>query len=412
MNETSTSYRVRAVRCEHTSSDEEVYRALKRATDPLDRAWERLAKARRIGIKFNQDGTPGRVVMRHGHRQQLVSDPVARATLRLIRERTDAEIFVVDVGVERLGPSGTRLECTTILPILEEFGVPSIDGTVEPVGWAPVPGGGLLFGSYPLPASSLEADAFVSVQKLKNHRFMGVTLSMKNLFGLVSLPPDGRPRPYYHHLVRLPYVLADLGRIYDPALNILDAMVCQAGEEWGPGDHARDCNTLIAGDHTVATDACATHLMGHDPAADWPGQPFIRDRNHLLISARSGFGTVDLNEIDFVSELPAPIGEFFTLEFDPHETVRNWLETTSEQGLYYAENREAIVSRHAGSYILLQMGEVRWSDPSGRINVSRRQISGDNPDQGLWLKYVDPGESEAERFGVYQDTLNQLRTTA
>ena len=412
MTEAHPGYRVRAVRCEHTSTDEEVYRALKRATDPLDRAWERLATARRIGIKFNQDGTPERVVMRHGHRQQLVSDPVARATIRLLRERTDAELFVVDVGVERLGPKGTRLECTTILPILEELAVPYIDGTVDPVAWAPVPGGGLLFGSYPLPASSIEADAFVSVQKAKNHRFMGVTLSLKNLFGLASLPPHGRPRHYYHHLVRLPYVLADLGRIYDPALNILDAMVCQAGEEWGPGDHARDCNALIAGDHTVATDACVTHLMGHDPTADWPAQPFVRDRNHLLIAAQSGFGTVDLDEIDFRSEVPAPMGDFFALEFDSRETVHSWLATTSEQGLHYAGNRDAIVSRHAGSYILLQMGEVRWSDPSGEIRLSRREIAGDNPDQGLWLKYVDPDESEAERFAVYEDTLSRLRNPA
>ncbi len=412
MTEAHPKYRVRAVRCEHSVSDEEVYRALKRATDPLDRAWQRLANARRIGIKFNQDGTPGRVVMRHGHRQQLVSDPVVRATIRLIRERSSADLFVVDVGVERLGPAGTRRECTTIMPILDELGVPYIDGTVDSVTWASVPGGGLLFGSYPLPTSSLEADAFVSVQKAKNHRFMGVTLSLKNLFGLVSLPPAGRPRPYYHHLVRLPYVLADLGRIYDPALNILDAMVCQAGEEWGPGDHPQDCNALIAGDHTIATDACVTHLMGHDPAADWPTPPFHRDRNALVIAAQNGYGTVDLDEIDFASEVAAPLGEFFALESDSYETVESWLRTTAEQGLFYQAHRDEIISRHAGNYILLQMGDVRWSDPTGTISVSRRELSGDHPEQGLWLKHVDPDEFEQERFSIYDETLNRLRTTA
>ena len=408
MAASTKQYRVRAVRCDYTANDEDVYHALKRAVDPLDRAWQRLAAAKRIGIKFNQEGTPGRVIMRHGHRQQLVSDPVVRATIRLLKERTSAEIFVVDVGVEALGPSGSRLECTTILPILQEFGVPYVDGTQTPVTWAPVPGGGLLFGSYPVPAPSLEADAVVSVQKAKNHRYMGVTLSMKNLFGLVSLAPHGRPRAYYHHLVRLPYVLADLGRIYDPALNILDAMVCQAGEEWGPGEHARDCNAIIAGDHTVATDACVTHLMGHDPASDWPAQPFLRDRNHLLIAARSGFGTVNLDEIDFVSDVAAPMGGFFTLEFDPYDTIRSWLATTSEQGLHYAAHRDSIASRYAGEYVLLQMGEVRWSDREGRIGISRRQIAGDHPEQGLWFKYVDPEEAEAERFDVYERTLSYL----
>ena len=411
MNTPTTKHRVRAVRCEHTAGDEEVYQALKRATDPLEASWRKLAGARRIGIKFNQDKPPDRVVMRQGHRQQLVSDPVVRATIRLIRERCSAEIFVVDVGVEYHGPEEKRLECTTIRPVLDEFGVPYVDGNTDPVTWAKVPGGGLQFGSYPLPASSLEADAFVSVQKAKNHRYMGVTLSMKNLFGLASIPPDGRPRAYYHHLVRLPYVLADLGRIYDPALNILDAMVCQAGEEWGPGDYPRECNALIAGDQTVATDACVTHLMGHDPAADWPAPPFHRDRNHLLIAAQNGFGTVDLNEIDFHSEVPVPMGAFHANEYDPHETIRSWLTTTAEQGLFYAENRERFVSRHAGEYVLVQMGEVKWSDPDGHIRESRRVLAGDNPEQGLWLKYVDPHESEDERYSVYRETLERTGAT-
>ena len=53
--QTNKDYHVRAVHCDYRSSDEEVYQALKRATDPLDAAWEKLRKARRIGIKFNQD---------------------------------------------------------------------------------------------------------------------------------------------------------------------------------------------------------------------------------------------------------------------------------------------------------------------------------------------------------------------
>ena len=63
---TNKAYRVRAVHCDYRSSDEEVYQALKRATDPLDRAWEKLGRARRIGIKFNQDWVAERVVIPRG----------------------------------------------------------------------------------------------------------------------------------------------------------------------------------------------------------------------------------------------------------------------------------------------------------------------------------------------------------
>lgn len=401
-------YRVRAAHCDYRASDEEVYQALKRITDPLDRSWERLRKAQRVGIKFNQDWNPSRVVFHEGHRQQLVSDVVARATLRLLREKTSADLFVVDVGVERLPESGNRLENTQIWKVMQEFDVPYVDGHLDGVAWVDVPGGGLMFDKYPIPQSCADADEMISVQKIKNHAFMGVTLTMKNLFGLVPLEPAGRPRGYYHHLVRMPYMLADLGRIFNPALNILDGLVTQAGQEWGPGDHPRICNTLVAGDHTVATDACATYLMGHDPESDWLTPPFHRDRNSLLVAAQGGFGTVNLDEIDFASDAQAPIGQFFAIESDSRNTVVSWRRTTAEQGLYYLDNKVKIVQKHAGEYVLLQMGEVKFADKEGKIRFSRRQLSGEHPDQAMWFKYVDPDENEGERYEVYEKNLQTM----
>jgi uncharacterized protein (DUF362 family) len=402
------SYHVRAVACDYRSSDEEVYQALKRATDPLEATWEKLGRARRIGIKFNQHWAHRNVVMHVGHRQQLVSDPVARATLRLLQERTHAEIFATDVGVERPAPGDDPITSHNLLPVLNEFGVPFIDGHNEPVVWVNVPGGGQMFERYPVPRCTFEADEMVSVQKLKNHYFMGITLCMKNLFGLVPIQPMGRPRAYYHHLVRMPYMLADLGRIFKPALNIIDGLVCQAKQEWGPGDYPLICNTLVAGDQVVATDACGAHLMGHDPRTDWLTEPFHRDRNALLIAAQGGFGTVDLNEIDFQSEVQAPVGKFFAGTLDSEERVVSWRRTTAEQGLYYREHKQAIVEQYAGKYILLQMGDVRWADASGSITTSRRLLSGDHPEQAMWLKYVDPAEDEGEHYEVYEDTLRHM----
>lgn len=402
-------YTVRAVHCDYRSSDEEVYRALKRATDPLTRSWERLSKARRIGIKFNQDWIVDKVVMHQGHRQQLVSDVVIRATLRLLRERTRAEIFAVDVGVN--GAQDVPVErVTPILPVLKEFDVPFIDGRHDPAVWRKVPGGGLMFDEYPLPQSSVEADEFISVQKLKNHAFMGITLCLKNLFGLMKVLPDGHSRSYYHHLVRMPYMLADLGRIYKPALNIIDGLVCQAGEEWGKGEEPRICNTMIAGDHVIATDAVGGYLMGHNPQSDWLTEPFHRDRNSLLCAAEGGFGTVNLDEIDWQSEVQSPVGKFFANITDSRATVVSWRKTTAEQGLIYRDKKNELIAKYAGEYILLQMGEVKWHDPAGHFHGSRRQIAGLNPEQGIFMKYVDPEESEGEHFEVYERTLKTIPT--
>jgi hypothetical protein len=404
----SKAFSVRAVHCDYRARDEEVYQALKRATDPLARAWEKLERARRIGIKFNHHWSPGGVVMFEGHRQQLVSDAVARAVLRLLRERTRAELFVVDVGVERPLPGESPESLVQLMPVLQEFDVPFIDGHQDKVAWVEVPGGGQMFRRYPVPRCTVEADAMVSVQKLKNHLFAGVTLCLKNLFGLMPIQPHGRPRGYYHHLVRMPYVFADLGRIFDPALNILDGLVCQAGEEWGKGEHLRICNTLIAGDQVIATDACAAYLMGHDPQADWLTPPFYRDRNTLLVAAQGGFGTVDLGQIDFASEAPAPVGYFFAKVMDPQPTIVSWRRTMAEQALYYLAHKAEIVDRYAGRYVLLQMGQVAWASETGNITVSRRELAGMFPEQALWLKYVDPDEAEGEHYEVYEETLRKM----
>ncbi len=406
---------VRAVHCDWRADDETVYQALKRATQPLQRAWDRLRKARRIAIKFNQDKEARNHVTFHHHRVQLVSDCVARATLRLLRENTSAELYCVDVSFYRQYVPQARDEDTTQLRhVLREFDVTYIDGNVD-VTWASVPGGGLMFDRYPVTRAFADMDAWISVQKLKNHAFMGVTLCMKNLFGLMPTEPLGRPRTYYHHLVRMPYVLADLGRLYNPALNIVDGLVCQAGEEWGKGEERRIANTLIAGDHVVATDAVGAHLMGHDPThGDWGAEPFHRDRNALRVAAEGGFGTVDLDAIDFVSEVAAPVGDkpFFAKITDSAEIVRSWRRTTAEQGLYYRDHREAFVRRYAGEYILLQMGEVKWHDRSGTVSASRRILSGAHPEQAMWMKYVDPDEFEGEHFEVYERTLRAMDVLA
>ncbi len=407
--QTPKNYKVRAVHCDYRSSDEEVYQALKRATEPLDRAWDKLGKARRIAIKFNQDWVKERLVVHQGHRQQLVSDPVARATLRLLQERTKAELFAIDIGVEGIMNHVTDGSSTQLMPVFREFNIPFIEGSEVPTIWAPVPGGGQMFACYPLPQPVVEADAVISVQKLKNHAFMGITLCLKNLFALTSIMPGGRPRHYYHHLVRMPYMLADLGRIMDPALNIIDGLVTQAGQEWGPGDHPRICNTLIAGDQVIATDACGATLMGHDPKSDWLTPPFHRDRNALLVAAEAGFGTVDLDQIDFQSEVTAPVGEFFAKEWDTQAMVVSWRRTTAEQGLYYYDHHKEIEAQYTGNYILQQMGQVRWSDPSGNIRASRRTLSGEHPEQGMFVKWVDPTEAEGEHYEVYQNTLDQIK---
>lgn len=409
---TIQNYSVRATHCNYLESDEVVYEALKRATLPLSKSWDKLRAAKTIAIKFNQDFALDRTPFYNGMRQQLVSDKVARAVTRLLREETTADIFYTDISVFVRHDDPNPTEMTQLDPVMREFDVPYLNANMPPFKVYPVPGGGQMFSQYMMPEKVIEADALVDVQRLKNHAFMGITLTLKNLFGLMPMrEPDGRSRQYFHHLVRMPYMLADIGRLFNPTLNIIDGLIGQAGQEWGDGEGlARETNLLAAGDHPISTDACGTYLMGLDPTTDWPNQPFPRDRNSLLAAVEGGFGTVDLDEIDFESEVePQPEGTFFTKMTDTMERNISWRRTTCEQALYYRDNMQKFVDQYAGEYILLQDYEVRWHNESSYLRRSRRKLAGEHPDQAMWLKYVDPEEKEGEKFEVYEATLADLK---
>ena len=406
-NDKTADYRVRAVHCDHRASDEEVYQALKRATEPLEESWNKIRNARRITVKFNQVFPPEWRHTINGVLQELVDSKVARATLRLLRENNPAAEVLCPETSPEARRAGVPLEANVAHVLLfKEFGVTLVEGDQPPLKVCPVPGGGVMFKQYLLPQSAVDTDAFVSVSKMKSHAFMGVTLCLKNLFGLPPMPPFGRARTYFHHIIRLPYVLVDLGRIVNPALNIIDGLIGQSGREWG--GEGRIADTLVAGNQVIATDACGAYLMGFDPLTDWPNQPFVRDRNAMLVAHEVGYGTVDLSRIDFQSEVQKPVALFRTVETDSLETVSAWRRSTCEQALIYRDHQKEFVARYAGEYILLQDGEVRWHDNQSELTYSRRELAGANKQSALWLKYVDPEESEGEHFEVYEKALAGL----
>ena len=395
------AYKVRGAHCDWRASEEEIYQTLRRVTDPLDRSWEKLEKADRIVIKFNMMKMHERIIYYMGRRRELVDDMVARAVLRLLKERTTAEIVATDTNpYTKAHLMGDEFNYAHIL---KEYGVGFVDSNAPPFKQYEVPGGGCMFDRYTL-SGCFEGAEVVSVAKMKNHLFMGLTLCMKNLFGLPPITmPEGRSRAYYHHFIRLSYVLPDLGMITKPCLNIVDALTGQWGREWG--GQGRICNALLAGDQVTATDACGAHLMGHDPASDWPTPPFRRDRNHLLIAANRGFGTVDLDEIDFESEVQGPLAEFDSEKTDSEAIVESWRKTTCEQALYYQDRQKDMIDKYRSEFIFLQDGDVVWHGEDPANLGSRRKLSGNKKDQGMWLKLVDPEEREGERFEAYDECL-------
>ena len=346
-----------------------------------------------------------KIVKFQGRRQELVDDTVCRAFLQLLREHNDQKIFATDTNPyadNKLTP-----EDFNYASHLKEFDVTYVDSNRPPWAVYEVPGGGNMFDQYILNKVFQEADEVSSVSKMKNHSFMGITLCMKNLFGLPPIvPPAGRVRTYYHHAIRLSYVLPDLAMITNPCLNIIDGLVGQKGREWG--GEGRVGNVLIAGDQITATDSCGAYLMGHNPEADWPTPPFRRDRNHLLVAAQRGFGTVDLSQIDFQSDIPAPVAHFDCDITEEPEIIHKLRRTACEQGLYYRDKQKKIVDQYRGEFIYMQDGNIVWHGLNPSVIASHRSLNSTKPGAALWLKFVDPEEIEGERFEVYDQCLSAL----
>ena len=103
-----------------------------------------------------------------------------------------------------------------------------------------------------------------------------------------------------------------------------------------------------------------------------------------------------------------PEGMFFAAMTDSMERVISWRRTTCEQALYYRDHMRDLVDKYAGEYILLQENEVKWHSESSYFKGSRRDLSGDKPDQAMYLKYVDPEEAEGENYEVYEQALADL----
>ena len=196
-----------------------------------------------------------------------------------------------------------------------------------------VPGGGYMFSAFDLNHTYEDTDVLVSLTKLKNHVTAGVTLSMKNLFGL---PPNslygteaGKENATGHRAPmhdpkgfesiklpgmkesgisaepgwRVPRITADMCAARPIHLAIIDGIMAMSGGE-GPWCGEKllkptSPGVLIAGFNPVSTDAVGTAVMGYaNPRAARGVKPFQDCDNHLLLAEQAGLGTADLAQID------------------------------------------------------------------------------------------------------------------
>jgi uncharacterized protein (DUF362 family) len=194
----------------------------------------------------------------------------------------------------------------------------------------PVPGGGLIFPAYDLNPAYQDTDVFVSMAKMKEHETTGITLSMKNIFGITpasiygddagkkepnenpgagrvntchlgkrqpsgSAPPENDPRSSRSPGYRMPRIVTDLNKARPINIAFIDGIETLAGGEgpWNRGVRPVKPGLLVLGTNAVSTDTVGAALMGRDPRGT-----FKQCDNMLLLAEAQGLGSADLSKIE------------------------------------------------------------------------------------------------------------------
>jgi uncharacterized protein (DUF362 family) len=162
----------------------------------------------------------------------------------------------------------------------------------------------------------LGADLLISLPKLKTHHWAGVTLSMKNMFGIVPGSHYGWPKNILHwagikeSILDINATLTSLRRFA-----IVDGIVGMEGNGPIQGE-AREVGAIVFGADPVAVDATCCRLMRIDPA-----------RIDYITEAARFLGNIESGAIDQRGEAIDRLAQDFAV-IDPFASVKATAEVT------------------------------------------------------------------------------------
>jgi uncharacterized protein (DUF362 family) len=303
----------------------------------------RLVKGKTVAIKINLTGAP---TYRIGHLPlgdtHYTNPHVIAAAVHLIGAAGAGRIRVLESPWATADPVEEYMlranwEPRDILNAARnvEFENTNYLGKAKKYSRMIVPYGGYMFPAFDLNHSYQDCDVFVSIAKMKEHATAGVTLSMKNCFGLTpctvygtgagidepslipkggrtlihagnrgpskSAPQEKDPSSPREDTYRVPRTVVDLISARPIHLAIIDGIKSMTG---GEGPWIREDlqpaapGLLVMGTNPVNTDAVSMALMGFDPLADRGTPPFERCDSTLRLAEEAGVGTRDLSRIE------------------------------------------------------------------------------------------------------------------
>ena len=309
----------------------------------LDQALDRIGGIRRlvagktVTVKLNVTGGPGTLAGLPGFRTYHVHPNLVAALCAALVDAQARQIVLVESQYSAKPPEEVLAGGGWDVKAIQSAGAGRVvfEDTRNRGRWPgysrlKVPWGGFIFPAFDVNPRYEKTDVFISLAKLKDHLSAGVTLAVKNLFGIAPTSlygndapnentlsyrgdilhnakrpvPDGVPAERDHRLPplwkhRVARITADLFGIRPVDLAILDGIETNRGGEGPWAEHVEPLRPglLLAGRNAVCTDAVATAVMGYDPQAGHGKFPFPGD-NHLRLLAQVGLGTIDPKRIE------------------------------------------------------------------------------------------------------------------
>jgi uncharacterized protein (DUF362 family) len=167
--------------------------------------------------------------------------------------RLGARRVIVAEGPGHQRDTQLVLRATGLEQLLREHRIPFVDLNRDDVVKVPLRADYSRLKHLWLPRTVLEADLIVSMPKLKTHHWSGVTLSMKNMFGVVPGVKYGWPKNLLHWR-GIQQSIVDLVATVPIHFVIADAIVCMEGNGLLAGN-ARRLDRIVLSDDPVAADA-------------------------------------------------------------------------------------------------------------------------------------------------------------
>jgi uncharacterized protein (DUF362 family) len=226
---------------------------------------------------------PNMVEFREG--KPVTTNPAMLKAAILLAYDWGAKKVIVAEGPGHMRDTEFLLAATGLGPMCKAMDVPFVDLNLDDIEEVENKDGFNGISPFFLPKTIVRADAVISLPKLKTHHWVGVTCTMKNLFGVVPGRKYGWPKNLLH-IAGIPHSIIDLQHMVKPCFGIVDAIVTMEGD--GPiNGTAKHLGYVVMGAHLPAVDATCVRMMKLSPQE----LPYIRLAGEVV-------STIDENEID------------------------------------------------------------------------------------------------------------------